>query len=564
MNNENNKKEKRSIWRRPLTYIMLVVILILGALAGGSVWLLSAQSNTQRLNMAGYAVLAPAQWEIRLDGETAVFYSPESGGAPIGKARLINQEVSPADFGKWFYLETAAVSETTSNQFAALLTEQTYQEGDAEYTVYVFSSLPNPQPYHFAMYFDREYVSGWTARRILKSFTVPDPGANPPPKNIPALSEEEAAQSSVYLVRQTEQTLVHNTVRLDAFIEGMNSGSQNSVNILSYRKEGELLALDSWFYLDCDGERTLLYTYYQTEDGNYSYNNNPEPLSAIEKAQNSEQDLTTYLAVPADSAAQEITLFEFPKNPYQEQQNDLLQHKGALIGDNSSVGAILDSLPTPGLARTQFALQTDHEPYAILVSYEVTDSDKAYPNGSLNRQQLEKNAAVIFSLVENADEISMEIKNEEKTETLDFSRRKTEEYFEGDVRDYPQEPQKFSQYLEDVQNMPPSTPKPPASENTHSSSGGVLGEVVYSTSVTIPHGMMVTHPRTGEQVVIDPYAERYGYSQYLGKPISCVIYRTGSGYHLVASCGGAVLAEYDMAGDRDKDYVIGMIQSYGG
>lgn len=55
MNNENNKKEKRSIWRRPLTYIMLVVILILGALAGGSVWLLSAQSNTQRLNMAGYA-----------------------------------------------------------------------------------------------------------------------------------------------------------------------------------------------------------------------------------------------------------------------------------------------------------------------------------------------------------------------------------------------------------------------------------------------------------------------------------------------------------------------------
>lgn len=563
MNNENNRIEKKSIWKRPLMYIVLIAVLILGTLAGGGVWLLSAQANTQRLNLAGYSVLVPANWEIRLDGETAVFYCSESGGAPIGKARLINQEVSPADFGKWFYLETAAVSETTSDKYAAPLTEQAYQEGGTDYTEYVFSSLPNPQPYHFAMYFDREYVSSRTTRRILKSFFVPDPGANPPPKNIPAPAEEEAAQSSVYLIRQAEQTLVHNTAQLDSFIEGMNSGAPSAVNLLSYRREGESLALDSWFYLDFDGERTLLYTYYQTEDGSYSYNNNPERLSAIEKTQDGEQELTAYLAVPADSTAQKTTLLKFPKNPYQEQQNALLQHKGALVGDNSSVGAILDSLPTPGLVRTQFALQTDHEPYSIRVSYEVTDADKAYPNGALNRQQLEKNAAVVFSLVENADKISMEIKNGEKTETLDFSRKNAEEYFKGDVRDYPQEPQKFRQYLEDVQNMPPSTPKPPVSGNA-SSSSGVLGEVVYSTSVTIPHGMMVTHPRTGEQVVIDPYAERYGYSQYLGKPISCVIYRTGSGYHLVASCGGAALAEYDMASDRDKDYVIGMIQSYGG
>lgn len=97
-----------------------------------------------------------------------------------------------------------------------------------------------------------------------------------------------------------------------------------------------------------------------------------------------------------------------------------------------------------------------------------------------------------------------------------------------------------------------------------SSSEDVAGNVVFSSSVTIHSGQKVTHPRTGEKVVVDPYAKRYGYAKYLDKPISCKIYRTKTGYRAVASCGGTVLLEQYLRTERDKDYAISVIKAYGG
>ncbi len=561
MNEENGKK---SIWKRPIIYIILAV-LVLAAGAGVSIFMQWQQLNTQRLNLAGYIISVPKDWEIRLEDEIAIFYNNESGGAPIGKARLINQEVASADFGKWFSFETAAVSEKTSDKYAAPLTEQNYSEGGTEYTEYVFSNLPNPQPYHFALYFDNDMVSGWTARKILKSFIIPDPGKNPPPKNIAAPTEEEAAPNSVYRIDSAEQITVHNTAFLDRLMNAENT-TPAAFSILYYTKAGDSLALSGWRYLDFDGEKMLLYEYYQIDDGTYSYNNNPRQILKIQKVQDEGQGLTIYQGLLSDNPAEYCNLFDFPTNPYENQKDALFEHKETYTGDNAGVGAILDSLPTPGLSRTQFSLQTEQEPYGITIDYEVTDAEKAYPDGKLNRLQLEKNAAVVFSLVSNADQITINITNGDEKETLSFNREKTEEYFETDVRSYSEEPEKFDQYLEDVQNMPPSTPTPsaPSSAGGGGASGGVLGEVVYSSTVTIPSGMLVTHPRTGEKVVVDPYAERYGYAQYLDKPIQCVIYRAGSGYRAVASCGGTVLLEYELATERDKDYAISMIQAYGG
>lgn len=558
-----NETAKKHFWKRPTPYIIAFLLLVFAAsffFCGEYLY----RTNTQRLNLAGYTIDLPKEWSLRLESEIAVFYASETSDEPIGKARLINQETAAEDFGKWFYFETLPTSDKQHDGYAAPLQEQHYSEGGAQYAMYVFSSLPNPQPYHFAMYFDENAVPKRTMRRILKSFFVPDPGKNPPPKNIAAPSEQELAQSAenniVYKIEAVEQTKVHNAALLEDFIIGVGAENPSPAlfQLLSFTRQGSVLVLDSWYHLDFDGEKTLLYEYYQTDSGTYSYNNNPKQIVSMERTKKEEEGLTVYQGTFSDGES--CVLFEYPDNPYEERKDALYSMHSVYVGDNAAVGAILDSLPTPGLTRNSFSLQTEKTPYGITIEYAVSDAEQAYADGKLNRAPLEKNAAVIFSLVENADTVTVHVMNEEKKETLQFTRTKTEDYFGTDVRSYTQEPQTFRQYMEDVQNMTPA--ESPSQEQ--SSSGGTVGEVVYSTTVTIPHGMLVTHPRTGEKVVVDPYAERYGYAQYLGKPISCIIYRTDSGYRLVASCGGTVLAEYAMANDRDKDYVISMIHAYGG
>ena len=93
--------------------------------------------------------------------------------------------------------------------------------------------------------------------------------------------------------------------------------------------------------------------------------------------------------------------------------------------------------------------------------------------------------------------------------------------------------------------------------------------VTFQTSVTAPaSGSMVTHPRTGNKVVIDLYAEKYGVSQYLGKTITITVYEGGTAANpkirAVATCGGSVVYSTTFATQAEKLSFISMIQSYGG
>lgn len=553
-----NETAKKNIWQKPMPYIILLIAIVL--VSAFFLYNNHLHSNTQRLNLAGYAVDVPAEWSIRLENEVAVFYANPESEEPLGKARLINQQTAEEDFGKWFYFETQPTKTKQHDNAICPLSEQHYTEGDFQYGLYVFSSLPNPQPYHFAIYFEENSVKPKTVRRILKSFFIPDAGKNPPPKNLEAPTEEEIAETAVYKIIAEEQTRVRNTSLLEDFMAALKTENQTqtALSILSYTNQNGVLALDSWMHLDFDGEKILLYQYYQTDNGTYSYNNNPKQILSIQQTKNEEQNTTVFQGTLANNEI--CLLFEYPVNPYEEEKDTLYAMGSTSVGDNSTVSAIIDALPTPGLVRDTFSLQTDKEPYGITIEYSVSDYETAFSDGKLNHAPFEKNAAVIFSLVDNVDNITINVTYENQKETFRYTREKTDRFFETDVRNYAKEPKEFRRYVEDVQNMPPSDSK----QEESSATSGVVGEVVYSTTVTIPHGMLVTHPRTGQKVVVDPYAERYGYAQYLGKPISCVIYRTGSGYRLIASCNGTVLTEYSMANDSDKAYVISMLQAYGG
>lgn len=88
------------------------------------------------------------------------------------------------------------------------------------------------------------------------------------------------------------------------------------------------------------------------------------------------------------------------------------------IGDNSAVGNILYNLTFPqDMTYQQFTLQTSSEPYEVTITFALSEADKeAYDAEAANRQQelalCQKNACILFSLIENAGIVNFKLVDE--------------------------------------------------------------------------------------------------------------------------------------------------------
>jgi len=89
----------------------------------------------------------------------------------------------------------------------------------------------------------------------------------------------------------------------------------------------------------------------------------------------------------------------------------LYQYKNTYVGDNSKLSAIINLLPYTGLPVQSLELQTDHAPYGITVNYQV-DSRTNYRFRDDISTAWNQNAAVMFSLITNADEIVFRLHDE--------------------------------------------------------------------------------------------------------------------------------------------------------
>lgn len=86
----------------------------------------------------------------------------------------------------------------------------------------------------------------------------------------------------------------------------------------------------------------------------------------------------------------------------------LYSHKDTYTGDNSAVGAIIQALQHNDLSVKSFELQTENQPYKITVNYEVENRARQPFNGDIVLV-LYKNAAIMFSLIPNADELNFRL-----------------------------------------------------------------------------------------------------------------------------------------------------------
>ncbi len=102
----------------------------------------------------------------------------------------------------------------------------------------------------------------------------------------------------------------------------------------------------------------------------------------------------------------------------------LYEYRHSYIGDASKVAGILDQLELAQY-RGSLALQTDNEPYELTVFYHLADA--ALTDLELE-QDLQKNAAIIFALVDNAGLITFQVEGALQGEYR-FARQAVEESF---------------------------------------------------------------------------------------------------------------------------------------
>lgn len=104
--------------------------------------------------------------------------------------------------------------------------------------------------------------------------------------------------------------------------------------------------------------------------------------------------------------------------------SDLLKYKGSYVGNNSAVGNILSVLPAHDYM-AGFSLQTEKKPFGITVHYQSNQAGSTDYHDLWNKTRpdklLERNAAVLFSLVQNVDVINFDVQGIGK-ETYTFTR----------------------------------------------------------------------------------------------------------------------------------------------
>lgn len=98
------------------------------------------------------------------------------------------------------------------------------------------------------------------------------------------------------------------------------------------------------------------------------------------------------------------------KNNFTEK---IYKYRTPYVGDNSKVVNIITALPVPEtLHHAKIQLFTDKEPYGIQITYETTNDVKESFLRKENQLIFDENAAIIFSLVGNADYIDFVLKTE--------------------------------------------------------------------------------------------------------------------------------------------------------
>jgi len=126
----------------------------------------------------------------------------------------------------------------------------------------------------------------------------------------------------------------------------------------------------------------------------------------------------------------------------------LYENKTSYVGNNSKVSAIANNLTVPTqLSWGGIELQTEKEPYGLTINYLITEED--FKKIDLNSAQdtFKRNAIIMFSLIGNVENITINLKQGEKVTTYNYSRKMADDYTKQDVWNLSQTEDSFITFL---------------------------------------------------------------------------------------------------------------------
>ena len=519
--------------------VIIIAALAVCAAAVCAVWFTMAKSLDKKITSKGYEISVPAGWISDANGTLT-----DKNGNVVGKFLLINEQ---PDFGNTAaYAGFKAKGDVKTENVTEVILKNTFESDSGKAVQYFIKDIPNPEPYAISITLLRSGVSGLTGDRIAASLKIPEIGSKPPQKNITAPAYGDIGDDKTAKLTLTDGSVaVKNVSLIDVFISRQKATERTGVDILSYEQteNGELLK--AWSHIESDEGRGYLYTYYDKGDGVYTYDNNPVIFESITKEIVKDKDITSYRLKIGETETSR--LLEIPTNPYRDNAEELVSLKTAETTDQS-VMAILEKILTEEQIKDVSAERT---PDGLKIVY--GESMK------VDRAKLSKDAAVMFSLASDVDTITVE---ETGGDTFVLKRGEVLKEVETPAETATNTPEDFAKFAEEIESVPPAK-----SESEKNSSNGKYGsatdgDVIYSSTVMISPSTKVRHPKTGEMVEVGPYAEQMGVSQYLGKPITCTIKKTGSIYLATATCGGSVIYSQPLETEADVRSAISQFKAY--
>lgn len=138
----------------------------------------------------------------------------------------------------------------------------------------------------------------------------------------------------------------------------------------------------------------------------------------------------------------------------------LLANKTPYVGDNSKVVGLIDAMPLPkGIVRDTVALQTSQVPYEITINYLMKDATDALVNGNLRGDAFQRNAAMLFALIDNVDVIHCKIADQTGQQDgafygFSYSRDVTEQWLGEDVQPYSASADTLKKLIDRISNTP--------------------------------------------------------------------------------------------------------------
>ncbi|MBR6728975.1 MAG: DUF4825 domain-containing protein, partial [Clostridia bacterium] len=324
------------------------------------------------------------------------------------------------------------------------------------------------------------------------------------------------------------------------------------LHILAYKKQGEEAELSNWYYVQVSEDASRLFTYYQAPDGSYIYDNDPKIIKQFTKESAPEEGYTRYLA-------DGLLLLEKTYNQYTENKEALLEEGQAQAKDENAVSNLVTKALPVGVKLDSAAFSSKENPNDLKIGYTLADQNRYVKSGVLEEAAFYQNALVLFSLMENVDVITMDIKSPDDSYKLTYRRNAAEKQFENkDISEFAKTEESFEAFVEEIPQM---TPPPAAAEDSSGKTSGA--KIIKTKTFTVGSGSQLTHPETGKLVTVDKYAERYRVSQYLDRPITVQVFEQivdgKTKLWAQATCEGAYIASYPFASYEEMESMFAML-----